>query len=91
MCDQGHGDFFISKNSVARNLDTSKILIKGTRTPSNVYVLEDGLEHCYLRKSEEMCLWQKILGHISFSKLLKSSRMGIVHDLPNISLLENTI
>jgi len=56
MCDQGHEVVFRSKNYVARNMNTGKIIIKGTRTPGNVYVLEGGQEHCYLRKYEESWL-----------------------------------
>ena len=53
MCDHEHEVVFSSKNCVVRNIDTSKVIIKGKRTPSNIYVLEGGLEHCYLRKSKE--------------------------------------
>ena len=38
MCDQGHEVVFRSKNCVVQNLDIGKIIIKGTRNPSNVYV-----------------------------------------------------
>ena len=49
MFDQGHEVVLIFKNCVVWNLDTGKI-IKGMRTLGNVYVLEGGLEHFYLRK-----------------------------------------
>lgn len=53
MCDQGQEFVFRSKNCVVRNMDTSKIIIKGEIIPGNVYVLEGGQEHCYLIKYEE--------------------------------------
>lgn len=49
MCNQWNEVVSILNNCVVRNLDTGKI-VKGTRTPGNVYVLEGGQEHCYLRK-----------------------------------------
>jgi len=53
--------------------------------------LEGGLEQCYLSKAEEGWLWHKILGHIRFNQIHKSSKLGSVRYFPNISLLENTI
>jgi len=91
MCYQGHEVVFRSNNCVVRNLDKGKIIIKGTRIPGDVYVLEGGQEQYYLRKLEEIWFWHKILGHICFTKLHKSSRMGVVCHLPNISLPENNI
>ena len=67
MCDQGNEVFFSSKECVVRELDMGKIVIKGTRTPRNMYILKGGQEQCYLGKSKENWLWHKILGHLSFS------------------------
>lgn len=53
MCDQGNEVVFRSNNCVVRSLDIGKTIIKGKRTPGNVYVLEDGLEHCHLSNAEE--------------------------------------
>ena len=41
MCDQGTEVFFSSKECVVRDLDTGKAIIKGKRTPSNLYVLKN--------------------------------------------------
>lgn len=40
MCDKGNEMFFRSKECVVHELDTWKSLIKGTRTPSNMYILK---------------------------------------------------
>ena len=72
-------------------LDTGKIVIKGTRTPRNLYVLKGFKEQCYLGKSSENWLWHRRLGHLSFSQISKSSRLKVVRDLPNITLPESTI
>ena len=42
---------FSSKERVVCELNTGKMVIKGTRTPSNLYVLKGGQEQRYLGKS----------------------------------------
>ena len=91
MCDQGNEFVFSSKECVWRQLDTGKMIIKGTRTPSNLYILKGCKEQCYLGKYSENLLWKIILGHLSFSQIRKSSRLKVVRDLPNITLPESTI
>ena len=86
MCDQGNEVFFSSKECVVRELDTGKTVIKGTRTPRNLYVLKGGQEKFYLGKSSENWLWKRILGHLSFSQIRKSSRLKGVRDLPSITV-----
>ena len=91
MCDQGTEVVFCSKECVVRDLDTGKTIIKGKITPSNLYVLKNPKEKCYLSKSSENWLWHRRLGHLSFSHINKSSRLKAVRDFPNISLPENII
>ena len=67
MCDQGNEVIFSSKECVVRELDTRKTIIKGNRTPRNLYVLKGGQEQCYLGKSSENCLWHRRSRHLSFS------------------------
>ena len=67
MCDQGTEVVFSSKECVVRDLDIRKTIIKGKRTPSNLYVLKNCKEQCYLSKSSENWLWHRRLGHLSFS------------------------
>ena len=53
MCDQGTEVLFSSKECVIRDLDTGKAIIKGKRTPTNLYILKNCNEQCYLSKSSE--------------------------------------
>ena len=53
ICDQGNEVVFSSKEFVVRELDTGKMVIKGTRTPRNLYILKGGQEKFYLGKSIE--------------------------------------
>ena len=72
MCDQGNKVVFRSKEGVVLELDTRKTIIKGTRIPSNLYILKGGQEQCYLRKIEENYLWNRTLWHLIFSQIRKS-------------------
>ena len=76
---------------MVRDLDIGKTIIKGTRTPSNLYILKGGKKQCYIRKTEENWLWHTRLGHLSFSKIRKACRLKAVRDLPDISIPKNTI
>ena len=91
MCNQGTEVVFSSKECVVCDLDTGKKIIKGNITPSNLYVLKNCKEQCYMSKSSENWLWHRRLGHLSFSQINKSSRLKAIHDLPNITLPESTI
>ena len=50
MCDQGNEMVFRSNRCVVHELDTGETVIKGTRTPNNLYMLKGGQQQCYLRK-----------------------------------------
>jgi hypothetical protein len=91
MCDQGTEVVFSSKECVVRDLDTGKAIIKGKRTPNNLYILKNNKEQCYLSKSSENWLWHRRLGHLSFSQINKLSRFKVVRDFPSITLPENII
>lgn len=52
ICAQGSEVIFRSKSCVVRNLDTGKVIIKGTRTPRNVYIIEGGKENYFLGNYE---------------------------------------
>lgn len=41
MCDQGNEVVFRSNRCVVHELDTGKTVIKGTRTPNNLYILKE--------------------------------------------------
>eukprot|EP00253_Pinus_taeda_P003434 PITA_03434 len=53
MCDQGNEVVFRSNRCVVHELDTGEIVIKGTRTPNNLYILKGGQQQCYLNKNDE--------------------------------------
>ena len=91
MCDQGNEVVFRSNGCVVHELDTGETVIKVTRTPNNLYILEGGQQLCYLSKNDENWLWHRRLGHLSFSQIRKACRFQAVRYLPNINILENTI
>ena len=41
------------KECVVHEIDTGKTIIKGTRTPSNLYILKGGQEQCCLGNEKE--------------------------------------
>ena len=72
MCDQGNEVVFRSNGCVVRDLDREEIMIKGTRTPNDLYILKGGQQQCYLRKNDENWLWHIRLGHLIFCKIRKA-------------------
>jgi len=91
MCDQGTEVIFRSNGCCVRDLDTGETMIKGRRTPNNLYIFEERQQQCYLRKDEEHWLWHRRLGHLSFSKIRKACKYQAVRDLPDIKIPDNTI
>ena len=53
MCDQRNEVVFRSNICVVRELDTRETMIKGTRTPNNLYILKGGQQQCYIRKNDQ--------------------------------------
>ena len=53
MCDQGNELVFRSNGCVVCEIDIGETMIKGTRTPDNLYLLKRGQQQCYLRKNDE--------------------------------------
>jgi len=53
MCDQGNEVVCQSNGCVVHELDIGKPMIKGTRTPNNLYILKGGQQQCYLSKIDE--------------------------------------
>eukprot|EP00253_Pinus_taeda_P012822 PITA_12822 len=91
MCDQGTEVIFRSNGCIVREVDTGKTMIRGIRTPNNLYVLKGEHQQCYLSKNDEHWLWHKRLGHLSFSQIRKACRYQAVRDLPDIRILDNKI
>jgi len=73
-----------------KELGKGKTIIKGTITLGNVYIL-GGKGHHFLSKFEENWLWPKILGHLILSQLYKSSKKGVVRDMPYMVPPKNSI
>ena len=91
MCDQGTEVIFRSNGCNVRELDIGKIVIKGIRTPNNLYILKGGQRQCYLSKNDEHWLWHRRFGHLIFSQIKKACKYRAVHDLPDIKIPDNTI
>eukprot|EP00253_Pinus_taeda_P021264 PITA_21264 len=91
MCDQGNEVIFRSNGCRVRDLDIGETLIKGRRTPNNLYIFEEGQQQCYLSKNDEHWLWHWRLGHLSFSQIRKACKYQTVRGLPNIKIPDNTI
>jgi len=53
MCDQGNEVVLRSNGCVVRELDIGETIIKGIRTPNNLYILKGGQPQCYLSKNYE--------------------------------------
>jgi len=91
MCDQGTEVIFRSNGCRVRDLGTGEIVIKGRRTPNNLYIFEEGQQQCYLSKDDEHWLWHRRLGHLSFSQIRKACKYQAVRGLPDIKIPDNTI
>ena len=53
MCDQGTEVIFRSNGCIIHELDIGKTVIRGIRTPNNLYVLKGEQQQCYLSKNDE--------------------------------------
>lgn len=91
MCDQGTKVIFRSNGCRVRDLNTGETVIKGRRTPNNLYIFEEGQQQCYLSKDNKHWLWHQRLGHLSFSQIRKARKYQAVRGLPDIKILDNTI
>eukprot|EP00253_Pinus_taeda_P009973 PITA_09973 len=91
MCDQETEVIFRSNGRSVRDLDTGETVIKGRRTPNNLYIFEEGQQQCYLSKDDEHWLWHRRLGHLSFSQIRKACKYQAVRGLPDIKIPDNTI
>ena len=65
-CDKGHYMIFYSKNCQIRDVKKNRLVGTATRTPNNIYILDEKKENCYLGNEDESWLWHKRLGHINF-------------------------
>ena len=70
ICVKGNYMIFYSKNCQIRDVKTNWLVGTATRTPSNIYILDEKKEDCYLGNEDENWLWHKRLGHINFEILI---------------------
>eukprot|EP00253_Pinus_taeda_P004759 PITA_04759 len=91
MCDNGTEVTFRSDGCSVRDLDTGRTVLKGKRTPNNLYIFEEGEQQCYVSKNDEHWLWHRRLGHLSFSQIRKACKYQAVRGLPDIKIPDNTI
>jgi hypothetical protein len=63
-CDKGNFLFKI------RDIKSNKLVGTTTRTSSNMYILDEEKEKCYLGSEYESWLWHKRIGHINFQNLI---------------------
>ena len=53
ICDKGHYMIFYSKNCQIRDVKTNWLVGTATITPSNIYILDEKKEDCYLVNEDE--------------------------------------
>jgi hypothetical protein len=57
-----------------------------TRTPNNIYILNEiEEERCCLGKEDETWIWNMRMGHIHFDNLVKISKKQVVREMPKIT------
>eukprot|EP00253_Pinus_taeda_P035872 PITA_35872 len=72
LCDQETEVISRSNGCSGRDLDIGETMIKGLRTLNNLYIFKEGQQQCYLSKNDENWLWDRRLGHLSFSQIRKA-------------------
>jgi hypothetical protein len=92
MCDQGHKVTFDSQKCEISKEGSGKLIATTARTSSNIYVLSEiGNEKCCLGKEDEICLWNRRMGHIHFDNLVKLSKKEAVREMPQITKPTNNL
>jgi hypothetical protein len=63
-----------------------------TRTPNNIYILNEiEEERCCLGKEDESWIWHRRMGHIHFDNLVKINKKQVVREMPEITKPTNTM
>jgi len=55
-----------------------------TRTPRNIYILDEVIDECHYGKDDESWLWHKRLGHINFDNVVKLKQKDAIRGLPEL-------
>lgn len=75
MCDANYNLTFYGKVCDIRRNGSNKVIVRGTRTPRNVYILDENQgEKSYIGHTNESWLWYKRLGHLIFDNLVNISQ-----------------
>jgi hypothetical protein len=90
-CDKGLFIIFDSKGCQIRDIKSNKLVGTTTRTSSNIYILDEEKEKCYLGSEDESWLWHKRLGHINVENLIQLNRKKAIRDLPVIKNLSSSV
>ena len=90
-CDKGKFMIFDSKQCQIRDVKTNQLVGTATRTPNNIYILDEKDENCYLENEDDIWLWNKRLGHINFDNLIQLNKKEAIRDLPLIKNLSSSI
>ena len=90
-CDKGRYMIFDSNGCQIRDVKTDKLIGSATINSSNVYILDEKKNECYLSNENESWLWHKRLGHINFDNLIKVSKNEAVRDLPSLKNLSSSV
>ena len=80
--DKGQFMIFDSKWCQIRDIKTNQLVGTTTRTPNNIYILDEKDENCYLGNEDESWLWHKRVGHINFDNLIQLNKKEAIRDLP---------
>jgi hypothetical protein len=92
MCDQGYNLTLHSKGCEIRKAGLRRLVEKASRTPSNVYILNEVKEEkCCMGQVDEIWLWHRRMGLINFDNLIKLNKKQAVRDMLKISKLIDTI
>ena len=80
------------KGCKIRNQGSRKLVATTTRTPKNIYVLDEiESEKCHLGKEDESWLWHRRMGHIHFDNLVKIYKNQAVQNMPEVTNPANSV
>ena len=85
ISDQGHTLTFYFKKYRIKDKYIGSLVTTATKTPNNVYILDEKEERCFLGQVYEWCLWNRRMRHINFDNLEIIIKIQAVQDIPKIT------
>ena len=85
MCDQGHTLTFDLEKCRVNDKNSGNLVATATRTPNNVYILDEKIEKCFLGQIDERWIWHRRMGHINFNNLVKINKTQAVRNIQRIT------